>query len=57
MSIARLPLGIDESGQPVIEADDKEELEALAESDLPASEHAKTLLENCDRIQALGESD
>jgi hypothetical protein len=57
MSIARLPLGIDESGQPVIEADDKEELEALAESDLPASEHAKTLLENWDRIQALGESD
>jgi hypothetical protein len=46
-----------EAGQAVVEDTDREEIEAVAESDLPASVWAKILLMNWEQIESSAESD
>ena len=57
MSKVSLSFRTNEAGQAVIEDTDREAIEAVAESDLPASVWAKILLMNWEQIESSAESD
>ena len=56
MSKVSLSFRTNEAGQAVVEDTDREEIEAVAESDLPASVWAKILLMNWEQIESSAES-
>jgi len=57
MSKVSLSFRTNEAGQAIVEDTDREEIEAVAESDLPASVWAKILLMNWEQIESSAESD